>query len=131
MALRAREEERATREAQLKRQRENEEIERDIKGDVERLVEEMYKLGVQNKSLEDKLEFSEGRNENLLRSVSTLEDENKHLEASLRARDNLQREQNDFIKALQEAAEEEIGKLKDEICRLRSDRYKQDLELNT
>ncbi|QDZ24458.1 RING finger protein [Chloropicon primus] len=126
-----REEERATREAQLKRQRENEEIERDIKGDVERLVEEMYKLGVQNKSLEDKLEFSEGRNENLLRSVSTLEDENKHLEASLRARDNLQREQNDFIKALQEAAEEEIGKLKDEICRLRSDRYKQDLELNT
>ena len=115
-------------EDQERRRKAGERAERDVGGEIDRLVSEMYDLGVKNASLEDKLEYSEARNGKLLESVSVLEDENRRLGAALRAREEAGREQADFVRGLQEAAEAEIEKLKGEVSRLRGERYRRQLD---
>ena len=88
---------------------------------------ETYALGAQNRSLSDQLEFSEGRNASLLKSVATLEDQNKYLEARLESSKAMEAEANEYVKRVQEEAADEIAKLKAEISRLRSTRYMEDL----
>lgn len=95
--------------------------------DLDEIVAETYALGAQNRSLSDQLEFSEGRNASLLKSVATLEDQNKYLEARLESSKAMEAEANEYVKRVQEEAADEIAKLKAEISRLRSTRYMEDL----
>ena len=67
----------------------------------------------------------------LVQSISALEDQNKFLEASLAASKNMQQDAYRLVEEAQGAAESEISKLKMEISRLRSSKYKQDLMEST
>ena len=109
--------------AREKAKKANENLELDLRTELERMIAEMYTLGATNKSLGDQLEYSNGKNESLLKSLSAVEDENKFLQANLKAVKEMQKEAYAEVAKVQSAAEAEIKKLKSEITQLRNDRY--------
>ena len=122
---------RAEEQAQSEQDEAKKSLEKDLRKNLERMAAEMFDLGARNKSLGDQLEYKDLQNSKLVQTISALEDQNKFLEASLAASKNMQQDAYRLVEEAQGAAESEISKLKMEISRLRSSKYKQDLMEST